>query len=242
MMRENLIVCPVYNEQETINEFYHKIRDFYGEDILFIDDGSTDKSTDFLLKIKDTNTFFLRHHRRQGYGAALDYGFRFALEKGYGKVVTIDADLQHNPEHIFKFFRELTEYEVVLGSRYIRIDKYFDVPLARLVINRYISGLMKVLFSADFTDPFCGYRGYRNSFLKKTHFSEKSYGFGLEILLEMIILKVPFKEIPIEAIYFNPQRTFLDGLDNSCQRLLYYLAIISRKRKKIKDEKAVSFC
>jgi dolichol-phosphate mannosyltransferase len=234
---KNLVVCPVYNEDKTIEKFYHWLRSYYFEDVVFIDDGSFDKSKDFLCKVKNKNTFLIRHTQREGYGASLICGFEFALKNDYKKVVTIDADLQHNPYHLKTFFQQLDEYEVVLGSRYIRIDKFLDVPRQRLIINRYISKLIKNLFSISFSDPFCGYRGYTSSFLKKVHLKEKSYGLSLEILLELIKLKVPFKEIPVEAIYFDLSRKFLDGLDNPKIRLLYYLNIIAQKKKEIENEK-----
>jgi dolichol-phosphate mannosyltransferase len=154
-------------------------------------------------------------------------------------MVTLDADLQHNPEHIPSFLSALMDYEVVLGSRYIRIDRYFDVPRMRLIINRYICGLLRVLFSIHTTDAFCGYRGYRDSFLRRAFFTQKSYGLALEILLESVDKKAAFSEIPIEAIYFNTPRKFQDGLDDPRSRLSYYLDIISRKRREIGYEKEI---
>lgn len=231
--RENLIICPVYNEGNSLGEFFLRLRFVYAQDIVFVDDGSTDNSKDFLQRIQAEDTFVIAHPKRCGYGAALITGFKFALEKDYRKVVTIDADLQHNPCHIPFFLRGLLEHEVVLGSRYVRIDKSIEVPRIRLVINKYISGLIKKLFSVDFSDPFCGYRGYRTSFLRRAQLKEESYGLALETVMELIKQEVQFSEIPIEVIYVNPNRVFLDGLDDPRQRLLYYLEVISRKKKEI---------
>lgn len=236
MKKENLIICPVYNEGNTLQEFYVDLRRFYSQDVLFIDDGSTDNGKDLLLNIKDDKTFTIRHPKRRGYGAALISGFNFVLDKGYERIVVIDADLQHNPQRIPVFLRELSETEVVLGSRYIRINKSLEVPRERMLINRYIAGLINTLFHENVTDPFCGYRGYRDSFLKKAELKEKSYGLGLEIILEVIRAQTPFREIPVEVIYLDHLRKFLDGLDNPSRRLLYYLEIVSRKKKDIENE------
>lgn len=232
MKKENLVICPVYNEQDSIKEFYHNLRNFYINDVIFIDDGSTDKCKDFLLQIKSKETFLINHPERRGYGAALLSGFGFSLERGYKKIITIDVDLQHNPENIPVFLSELDEHEVVLGSRYLGTDIFFlNVPGARLTINKYISGLIGQLFSIHCTDPFCGFRGYRENFLKKMNLSHKSYGLGLEIVLEIIRTKTPFKEIPIKIVYNNHLKKFLDGLDDPRKRLLYYLDILSDKKK-----------
>lgn len=239
MKKENLVICPVYNEQDTIKKFYHNLRNFYIHDVVFIDDGSTDRCKDFLLYVKSKETFLIGHPERRGYGAALLSGFRFSLEKGYKKIITIDVDLQHNPENIPLFLSGLEEQEVVLGSRYmgtdtyLNVETYLDVPGARLTINRYISRLIGQLFSVHFTDPFCGFRGYRETFLKKANLNHISYGLGLEIILEIIRTKTSFREIPIKAVYNNHLRKFLDGLEDPRTRLLYYLGILSDKKMEI---------
>ena len=242
MIKNTLVICPVYNEGTYLEEFYYQLRNSYSNDVLFVDDGSMDKGRNFLLKIKDKDTLIIRHPRRYGYGAALLSGFKFANDTGYKRIVTIDVDLQHNPVHISRFLRKLVDFDIVLGSRYIRIDRYIEVPRSRLIINKYISKLIKLLFGVYFTDPFCGFRGYRDSFLKNVCLKEQSYGLSLEILLEIIRTKISFKEIPIEAIYFNPKRKFLDGLDEPYKRLLYYLEIVSRKRRDIENEKKIPIC
>lgn len=239
MKSDSLIVCPVYNEEAYIKDFYHSLRKSYSGDVFFIDDGSTDSGGAFMYKLKSADTFILRHSQRKGYGAALISGFEFAKEYKYKRVVTIDVDLQHRPEQIPVFLKELLEWEVVLGSRYIKIAKSLDIPHSRLAINRYISKLIKVLFSVEFTDPFCGFRGYRTSFLERVNFKEQSYGLGIEILLEIIRSGAAFLEIPVEAIYFKDIRKFLDGLNDPRKRLLYYLEVISKKKKELTNEKKI---
>jgi dolichol-phosphate mannosyltransferase len=231
MRRERCVVCPVHDEGALLASFHRKLRKCYSGEIIFIDDGSRDGSGDFLDGVADERTMVLRHARRKGYGAALRTGFRRTLEMGYGKIVTIDADFQHNPDRIGAFFRGLRDCEVVLGSRYMKGTGYAKAPGVRLVINRYMAGLLRVLFTVEFSDPFCGYRGYRDSFLNMARLEEAGYGLGLEVLLEMIRTRASFKEIPVGAVYPHPGRSFLDGLDDPRRRLLYYLDVISRKKK-----------
>jgi len=110
---------------------------------------------------------------------------------------------------------------------------YAKAPGARLTINRCIAGMIEVLYAVRFNDPFCGYRAYRASFLRKTRLEETGYGLGLEILVELIRTRASFKEIPVEAVYLHPERRFLDGLDDPRRRLLYYVAILKRGFSKI---------
>ena len=230
MNGKSLVLCPVYNEREFLEKFYARLRAHYDGAVLFVDDGSTDGSGRILRRMCDYRTLLLRHPERIGYGSALRSGFACALKNDYENIVTLDADLQHDPREIAVFLSMLVEHEVVLGSRYMRGAAHADAPPERFIINRYVAGLMRELFSVMCTDPFCGFRGYRDSFLKKVRLGERGYGLGLEILIELVRTKTPFREIPVEAIYVNPQRAFLDGLDDPRRRLLYYLDVISRKR------------
>lgn len=242
METKTLVICPVFNEQDAIEKFYFNLRENYSGDVLFVDDGSIDKSVDFLNRISLKNTFLIKHPKRRGYGAALISGINFSREKNYKKIITIDADLQHNPEHITRFLVELEEFDVVLGSRYAKKGVIADVPPDRFHINRHIAGLFELLFGVKFTDPFCGFRGYRNSFLDKICLKEHSYGFALEILLEIIRTGTFFMEIPVELIYLDSTRRFLDGLDDPKKRLNYYLEIIYSKKREMENEKKVFSC
>lgn len=229
--RDCVVICPVHDERALLEPFCRKLRRCYSRDVIFVDDGSKDGSGEFLASIADGRTFVLKHRKRTGYGAALLTGFRAALERGCGRIVTLDADLQHNPEHIGRFLRGLSRCEVVLGSRYPRGTAYAKAPGARLAINRFMAGLLRILFSVRFSDPFCGYRSYRDSFIRKARLFETGYGLGLEILMEIVRTGASFREIPVEAVYLQRQREFLNGLDDPRRRLLYYLEVVARKSR-----------
>lgn len=239
MAEKDLVISPVYNEERTLERFYARLSSSYDGDILFIDDGSTDRSGSILDGLRCRKVFLNRHIQRMGYGAALKAGFDFALRSGYKKIVTLDADLQHDPREIGSFLAGLEDAELVLGSRYITIEKVLDVPRDRLIINRYIAQLFKQLFPVEFTDPFCGYRAYTNTFLEKIRLREPGYGLALEILLESVRTSTAFKEVPLEAVYLDEMRVFLDGLNEPRARLRYYLGIISRKKIEMENEEKI---
>lgn len=245
-MCDTLVVCPVYNEESYIHEFCSRLKGQYMGDTVFIDDGSTDRGIEILknsMYEEKTRTHILYHKSRQGYGAALITGFQYALNHRYEKIITMDADLQHQPEDIHRFVKRLDEYDVVLGSRYTRSLRSSDVPKSRLIINRYISSLLSELLSQHhsikFTDPFCGFRGYRRSFLKKTRLDEQSYGISLEILLEIIRTKATASEIPVKPIYIDNSRIFYDGLNDPFKRLNYYKEIIANKMQELECKRGV---
>jgi dolichol-phosphate mannosyltransferase len=249
---DTLVISPVYNERQTLRRFYEQLRESCPWDILFVNDGSSDGSEKILKKINlnsiqrdhitldpiNCNVNIISHHSRIGYGAALSTGFRYAINHEYDKVVTIDSDLQHRPEDISRFVYELDKYDVVLGTRYQNVHNSLSTPITRYIINRYISGLLNRYFQVDFSDPFCGFRGYRTSFLKKVRLHEKSYGVCLEMLVEMIRIEAYFCEIPVDLIYFNRPRTFQDGLNDPAKRIDYYNSILWNRRNELEKDKS----
>lgn len=227
----DLVLCPVYNEKKTIKEFFFTLRKFYKMNLLFVNDGSTDGTDSIIEEIRDRYVYIITNKKRQGYGEAILNGFKFAIDNGYKRIITIDGDMQHNPGCIPVFLKLLEKYEVVLGTRYARIDGYLEAPLERLMINKFITTLINSLFSTNFTDSFCGLRGYRDSFLKRAKLEERSYGFAIEILLEMVRTKVSYIEVPVDIIYTGQDRKFLDGLNDPSKRLKHYLDVILRSGK-----------
>jgi glycosyltransferase involved in cell wall biosynthesis len=236
--KNTVVICPVYNEEDTLNEFYYNLRNYYNGDVIFINDGSTDNSGVYLKNIIDEKCVVIEHFGRKGYGAAIITGFNRALCNGYESFITIDADLQHDPKHIASFVEALSKYDVVLGSRYLNdgLLKH-NVPEHRFIINRYIRDVLHKVFGYEFSDPFCGLRGYRASFLKKIDFIDKSYGIALEFLLEIVKNSAEYIEIPVKGIYLNNYRVFWDGLNNPRERLIYYLNVITNKRKTMRLKK-----
>ena len=241
-MSKTLILCPVYNEQYTLETFIRRLVANTGSDILFVDDGSTDNSCNI---IRDSLTqigermYLLCHHTREGYGAALISGFQIALRHGYEQVITIDTDLQHRPEDIVRFETALATNDVVLGTRYHNSFNLSCVPRSRFLINRYISALFKKEFAFCFSDPFCGFRGYSHSFLEQIHLSERSYGVCLEMLLEIIRTGATYFELPVDMIYRDSRRQFMDGLENPLLRLEYYKGVINGK-KPVHNEQSIA--
>ncbi len=113
------IVIPLYNEEESLRELHSKIKDamtqFPNYEIIFVDDGSTDNSSHVLRSIRhnDKKVKFIRFRRNYGKSAALSVGFKHA--KG-DMIITMDADLQDDPNEIPKLIAKLKSgFDVVSG-------------------------------------------------------------------------------------------------------------------------------
>lgn len=156
------IVIPLLNEEESLNELYQWIASVmrsngFSYELIFIDDGSTDSSWEIIsaLASDDPQVKAIRFQMNFGKSQALHAGFAMASGE---VVITMDADLQDNPEEIPELYRMITEegYELVSGWKKKRFDPLFGKNLPSKLFNfaaRKTSGL-------SLHDFNCGLKAY----------------------------------------------------------------------------------
>ena len=162
------VVIPLLNEQDSIEELNHWIvsvmqSNHLSYEILFIDDGSSDKSWDVIknLRAKNSRVIGLKFSKNFGKSQALHAGFSRA--KG-AVVITMDADLQDSPDEIPALYQMIKEqdYDIVSGWKKKRYDSFFAKNMPSKLFNwaaRKISGL-------SLHDFNCGLKAYRNEVIK----------------------------------------------------------------------------
>lgn len=230
----NLVIIPVFNEEDYILEVLENIKANTDADILVVDDGSTD-NTQRILEEAHIG-FLIEHQENQGYGQSLIDGFAFAIKNGYTDLVTIDCDAQHEPAYISRFFDGLKSFDIVSGSRYLPDSLKVDQsPEDRLEINRKITGLIRRYTGYQITDSFCGFKGYRAAGLKKLNLTEPGYAMPLQLWLQVARAGLTVKEIPVPLIYKDQTRDFKAAFRSKEERLEYYLEVI-------KDAKHTCHC
>jgi glycosyltransferase involved in cell wall biosynthesis len=161
------VVIPAYNEEENVPILYEKLKkvlDSLGEDyeIIFVDDGSTDGTYQRLKQLaeKDSRLKVIRFKRNYGQTAAMSAGFEHA--KG-DVIITLDADLQNDPEDIPLLLEKLKEgYHVVSGWRKDRKDPFLSRKLPSMVANWLISKITGV----HLHDYGCTLKAYRAEVVK----------------------------------------------------------------------------
>jgi len=220
-----LTALPVFNEFSHVNPVLDEVVR-YASDVLVVDDGSTDGTSD-LLKAR-TDVRVIRHETNRGYGAALITAFDYAVTNGYDVLVTIDCDGQHEPQRIGQLVAACANADVVSGSRYLRSDDVSRAPAERRQINTQITRELNECLGLSLTDAFCGFKAYRVPALAKLSIMEPGYGMPLELWVKAVHQGLRIVEIPVPLIYLDEARSFGGSLDDGGKRLQYYHRVLDR--------------
>ncbi len=162
------IVVPLFNEQDSLEELIQRIQhaveadDLGKVEVLFIDDGSNDKSWSIIEKLSQQHPIVhgLRFRRNFGKAAALAAGF--AVAKGRF-IVTMDADLQDDPKELVRLIEKLnTDHDVVSGWKQTRYDPWHK-RWPSLVFN----GILRKFSRLHLHDFNCGLKAYRREVLEE---------------------------------------------------------------------------
>ncbi|MBW3003605.1 glycosyltransferase family 2 protein [Candidatus Woesearchaeota archaeon] len=160
------IIIPVYNEEKNLVALYNqivavlkRIRTSY--EIIFIDDGSRDKTVQVLRKMKqkDPNIKVIQHRKNFGKAVALQLGFNHC--KG-DFVFTMDGDLQDDPREFPRFLEKINKgYDLVSGWKFKRHD-----PLSKTIPSKFFNWLTAVVTGVKIHDSNCGFKCYRKEVVK----------------------------------------------------------------------------
>jgi glycosyltransferase involved in cell wall biosynthesis len=155
-----LILLPVCNEEANLDEVLAGVRAAApGAKVLVVDDGSSDDS---VAVARRGGAAVLSHPFNLGYGAAIQTGFRWAARRGYGRVVHLDADGQHDPADIGALLAALDGADVVVGSRFLGGASY-PIPWSRRLGMRLFSRAASLATGQRITDASSGYQALRGA-------------------------------------------------------------------------------
>jgi len=221
-----LTALPVYNEVNHVNGVLDQVCAI-SPNVLVVDDGSKDGTSDVLATRRDVQT--VRHPENRGYGGALITAFDYALRNGYDVLVTIDCDGQHEPQRIPAFVEACVGVDMVSGSRYLQEFPGDSAPPAqRLRVNQTITAELNQRLGLHLTDAFCGFKAYRVGALASLLLTETGYAMPLELWVQAAVAQWRIREFPVPLIYLDETRSFGGALDDERTRLEYYLLVIQR--------------
>lgn len=221
-----LTALPVYNEASHVNPVLDEVGR-YATDVLVVDDGSTDGTSDLLAARHDIDC--LRHDTNRGYGAALKTAFDYAIRFRYDVLVTIDCDGQHEPQRICQLMAACANADIVSGSRYLRNKEQASrAPAERRQINVEMTRELNERLGLMLTDAFCGFKAYRVAALAQLTITEPGYAMPLELWVQAAHHGLRIVELPVPLIYLDEERSFGGSLDDGRKRLEYYHRVLDR--------------
>lgn len=204
MMNVDLtVLVPLYNEEESLPELCAWIlsvcdRQGYDYEILFVDDGSRDRSWEVIQELagRQQRIRAIRFQRNYGKSAALNEGFKASAGK---VVITMDADLQDSPDEIPELYRMIQEegYDLVSGWKKKRYDNALTKNLPSKLyngVNRWVSGI-------PLHDMNCGLKAYKRKLVKSIEVYGEMHRFipvlakaaGFERIGEKVVVHQPRK-------------------------------------------------
>jgi len=207
------IVIPIYNEERTISDLVYAVQSAnklgLDNEILLVDDFSTDKTSEILTKIHSDNPslIIVKHSFNQGKGAAL----RSAFQQVSGDIILIqDADLEYDPKEYPKLLKPIIENkaDVVYGSRFRSDEETRVLYFWHRVANGLLTLLSNMFTNLNLTDMETGYKVLRKDILGKINLTENRFGIEPEITAK--IARIPNVRIyEVGISYFG--RTYEEG-------------------------------
>lgn len=172
------LVIPAKNEEKTISIIFKKIDSVMKRmktkyELIFVDDGSTDKTYNEMKTLKKNNPnkiVVIKHRGNWGKSIALQSGFEIA--RG-AIIITMDADLQDDPEEIPNFIKKINDgFDLVSGWKKIRYD-----PISKTLPSKVGNRMASLLTGVKLHDFNCGFKAYRSDVVKNLNLYGELYKF-----------------------------------------------------------------
>jgi glycosyltransferase involved in cell wall biosynthesis len=192
------VIIPVYNEEATLEELIKRVRSTgLVDEIVVVDDGSTDYSPAILERLKcngQPHLDVLRHPRNRGKGAAM----RTGLDRVKGELVLVqDADLEYDPADYPKLLAPFADAstEVVYGSR--NLQRNPRSTAAFYWGGRFLSWITNWLYGSQITDEATGYKVIKTHLLRDIGLETDGFEFCPEVTAKLLRRGVRIQEVPI---------------------------------------------
>ncbi len=201
-----LVVMPTYNERENLPDMVARVlRSVSETDILIVDDNSPDGTGAVASALASGHDRVSVLHRegKEGLGAAYRAGFDWGLERGYDRLIEMDADGSHRPEELHRLLDALGSVDVVLGSRWTAGGEVQNWPLRRALLSRSGSLYARIALGLPVRDVTGGYRAFRADALRALGYravTSQGYCFQIDMLWRAYSTGLRVAEVPITFV------------------------------------------
>ena len=198
------IVLPAYNAARTLLRTLAEIPAEYRQNILLVDDASSDNTVEVASRAGLT---VVVHERNQGYGGNQKTCYTESLQRGADLVVMLHPDHQYDAKVIPHLIRPILDGEAsaVFGSRMLGGRPLEGgMPWWKYVANVLLTAFANIVFQRYLTEIHSGFRAYSREYLETVRFMENSndFIFDTEIIAQGMMCKLAFQEVPITTRYF----------------------------------------
>lgn len=192
-----VVIIPTYNNQATIAKVIADVKE-YAEDIIVVNDGSTDSTSEILSKIDGIR--LIEYPENKGKGYALKLALKRATEWGFRYAITIDSDGQHYADDIPTFVERIEQVpdSLLIGERNLTAD---NMPAKNTFANKFSNFWYKVETGNSLADTQSGFRLYPLDKLRNIHFITRRYEFEVEIIVRAAWRGVNVENVPIKVYY-----------------------------------------
>ena len=208
---DSIVIIPTYNERENIEKIIRAVLGLEKVfDILIIDDGSPDGTSNIVRKLMD-NEFSSRLHiiersGKLGLGTAYITGFKWAIEHDYAYIFEMDADFSHDPNDLPRLYSACHDegYDVAIGSRYITGVNVVNWPIGRVLMSYFASKYVRIVTGFKVHDTTAGFKCYKSRVLKTIELDKIRFkGYAFQIEMKFTAYKIGFKIKEVPVIFVN---------------------------------------
>lgn len=234
------VVIAAYNEIGTISELTIRlmsaldgIEGAHWSLVYIIDgtDGTAEAARDFAAKRAEIKV--IHNDQPSGLGVAFRSGFQM-VSSDTDFVVTMDADLNHQPEEIGRLLlvAKETGADIVIGSRRVAHSSVEGMPVWKTVLSRSVNRIMHFVMGTKINDLTSGFRLYRASALKELKFENRGFAFLPELLIDAKAKNMKIVEEPIRFVFREAGESKMHFLSTSLSYLRLFAAKSTSRRRK----------
>ena len=200
---KTLVISPTYNERKNIKTFIDAVLNGNPSfDLLIVDDNSPDGTSDKIRELQSDyeNLHLEVREKKLGLGTAYIFGFKWALNREYDRIVQMDADLSHNPKDLAMMVKNLDDNDLVIGSRYINGISVVNWPLRRLMLSYGANTYSRMITGMPIMDGTGGFKAWSSKVLEDIDLDSvrsQGYSFQIEMNFRAWIKGYKLKELPI---------------------------------------------
>lgn len=202
MNKKTLVFTATYNEAENIKKFLNIALKIDNIDILIIDDNSPDGTSKIIedYKTNFSNLNLIKRKSKEGLDTAHKLAFNFAKKNNYTYLITMDADLSHDPKIIPLFIDTLNEKPFVIGSRYVK-GASNDMKFFRYCLSYVGNKVIKLVLNIESDEFTSSFRGFALNKLKNLDINDvKAKGYSFFMGTIYLVNKLGYKiyQIPLQ--------------------------------------------